>query len=1046
MGLIEFENAKIWNSPVVERNQTDPGEVQAHVEQKSEDVDKYVKTQRAFSSLRRWVRDLYLQDKRVHTAVEEGIRTTDLTDQYFKEVPTPTSPSDPSAASASSQGKKPDNRLFPTFDDVRKIRQREYGIQTLPPQVSAPPTGPSRVPVITQNGSNRGYGAAQFSSQQLGQNRDGQIPRLEGPAHDTRGLNDGDRLAREHPRDPTDAYLFPVRAKERPQAHKDKVIDMESRILGADRHHIVAIADLTGTHMKFPHDEPQDWADARKTGRINRIRIWGTREAVERAKIYLMYLNKHADKDVQSSTKKILGWAKVKAIPDKRHRDFTTKLEKEREEKSRFRSPHSPEEIFPYTGAFAWPQKEVNPGDVLGMNYESLDPIRLELEVYIVYSSKRQCFRILGYDHESIQKALDRIYFVFCEIAARNRPQIQYTIVSPPPKFLPQVFLDKDHGMDDLLEPYKPAPDSVGVECCLADDGTMPHDANWEARSKILRLANECYIKSALDGCLKDVFYLRMYAKLRVYFGTLILFGYKRPKFSRHGLEEYIDMMRAKLSRGELIRHFGSNAIGERLKDYCETRTDVFNPANPYEGDEDGNITMDPSYSSSMYIMVMRKPDPPVEVKLEVEFEKAPKGKYRVSARRWLRIPRTDAPGSSQVIRKRMPLDLKMVDLEYGIAYQFDLTLGQALPDLEKMPILTEFVLHLDLVDSRDGKTKRVSYITLPGIRVVSIITKKKYPYFFTGTPYIFEVTQYEHIRGKDDTIRRRTPLNDGGFPADYSHHSTTDILWGVSLYNSDWDATFAKQQDLPIGCTGDWKASVEEFLASTGRKIHTHGPKGMNNETGGHGQDDGFTGLNHKIQFCLKVISEIKKKILGDKSKKFIDAVGERAAAPPPPPQPQDQQPRSMPHGVTRRALEKQPEQLIDTRVAERTNAYTYNDDLETIGDEDGDIYEPEEDTYARIPYAGRTQAARERLASKKATGKAKTASTYPSSAYGDSEFSELAKERAGLNSDNSSKYGDSEYSKAAKERDGLVGSDTASRYGDSEFSREDKERTGMI
>src|SRR4051794_37684184 len=101
-----------------------------------------------------------------------------------------------------------------------------------------------------------------------------------------------------------------------------------------------------------------------------------------------MYLNKHADRDVQATAKKTLGWAKVKAIPDERHRDATTKRTKESQEKLRFKRPPNPNEIFPFTGVFAWPHTEVNPADVLGMNYESLDPIRLDLSVYIMYSSK----------------------------------------------------------------------------------------------------------------------------------------------------------------------------------------------------------------------------------------------------------------------------------------------------------------------------------------------------------------------------------------------------------------------------------------------------------------------------------------------------------------------------------------------------------------------------------------------------------------------------------------------------------------------------------
>lgn len=992
----EFANARIWN-----QNDDAPSEadLQAQGEQKAEEVDK-------------WIQDLYQQNSAVHKAVREGIRTTDITRQFYEETPIATPPtSEPSSDREQAQASS--SRIL-TFGDIRKDRQNVQGEAArfpapgrVAPEIPTRKKGKNRKAQPQVRGArarpaqagtsqaqpNRAQPQAPFEENTDQQSAQGQSRRFEGPTHDTRKMNYGDSCARENPNGPTDYYLFPVRAREKPQQGKrDRLapLDMEARVIGAERHHILAIADVTGTHIKFPQDDPQDFNH--ETGAFsNRVRIWGAPSAVEKAKVYLMYLNQHADKDVQSATKKSLGWAKVKALPGQRHRDAATKQEREQEKKNRYKLPSKADENFPFIGAFAWPQTEVNPGDVLGMNYESLDPVRHDNGVYIVYSYKRHCFRVLGYSQASIDNALDRIYVVFCEIAARNRPQIQYTLIQPPRVYCPQVSMDPEHGLGRIIDAYKPSYDSVGVEARLADDGTLDHEPNWEAKRQTLSLANDSYIRAALDNCLKDLNYLRMYAKLRIYFGSLILFGYKRPRYTLHAVEEFMEMMKAKLAKGEMIRHIGSTAAGHRLRDYCdsfcypfansESSCAVLSPANP----KDAEGFMEPDYSTSMYMLVNRRPDPVFELKLEVDFRKSPTGEYTIAARRWLRIPRTETNGSNSVAKKRMPLDLKVLNLDMGVAYQFDLTLGQPFIDFDKMPILNEFVLHLELVDSKDGKNKRVSYIQLPGIKVTNIITKTRYPYYFVGSHYIFEITQYEHIRASEGGTREMAAnLPSGGFPADYSHYSTTDILWGASVYNKEWDAAFAKQVDLPIGYAGNWQPSVESFLGDTGKKIFDHGSEGDESDSNGKESVDGFSELLQKIDFGVKAFYEVKKMVFGDQTRKFTkhDALSERASLPPLQKPSQHPQPQTVVHGIGKppSGFESEP----------------FTNLSGNLGGNGSGADGPVEDIHKGV-------AAGQRLAMKLGRTKSNPVAAARSTAY--------------------SVYGDSEYSQAVKEREGLIG-----------------------
>ncbi|KAK6542159.1 hypothetical protein TWF694_007924 [Orbilia ellipsospora] len=963
----EFANAAIWNTPARARV-PDEATQRKQEDNKIENVDK-------------WVRDLYLEDEAVRDAVQQGLRTTDLTRRYFDEkslAPStpPLSSIAPSVVSTSDEpepARQPQRAAaaFPTFGDLSRI-QRDR---------------PSRAP----------QGAAQFLGQRTVNTRGPDRRRLEGPAQDMRKLNPGDRLARDHPTEPTDAYLFPARAKEKAYGKNERNLDMESRVKGFDRLHIQAIADLTGTHMKFPEDYPDDWTNSGQTTRLNRIRIWGDREAVAKAKVYLVYLNKHADKDVQVNAKKALGWAKVKALPDKRHREAITKKEKEKEEKGRFRSSHDANENFPYIGVFDWPNSEIDPAHTLGLNYEALDPIRMDHGVYIIYSAKRKCFRVLGYTSESIEQALDRIYTVFCEITARNRSPVHYNLVNPPDKYHPQIRFNRDHEMHTILEPYKLHEGAVGADIYLADDGKQPQHSNWPERVASLRRANERFIKAALDSCLKDIFYTRMYAKLRIYFGTMIIFSFSKAKDNIHGLEEYMEMVRTKMTKGDVIRHFGSNKVGEKLLEYCERHTRPnfeveFNHGNPHNEDDYGNTTMEPNYSSSMWVLVTRKPNPTSEMKLEVEFERTTSGKYRVTAHRWLKILRTEAQGDSQIVRKKMPLDIKMIDLERGIDYQYDLTLGQPIQEVEKMPILTEFVLHLDLVDSLDGKSKRVSYIALPGIRVTSITTKKKWPYYFAGTPYVFEITRYEYIRSKDAVTLRLQNFNEGGFPKDFSQYSTNDVMWGADLYSSDWDATFGEQVNLPIGYTGEWAPSLEEFLKATSKKIHVHGRR---NTLGRDAKaPGGWEELQQKIGECIKIIKGVKLAVLGDNSLKFIDAKGETKPSLQGAQDAQGAQ-RKIPPAPT--TLARQAARFMDSSVESDGDDCTV--DSTSVGDygDEIEIEEEEEDNFARLPVSGRGGSTGKMLNGRQDKGQGRSVTESEYSVYGNTEFSFKQKKKAG-------------------------------------------------
>lgn len=521
----------------------------------------------------------------------------------------------------------------------------------------------------------------------------------------------------------------------------------------------------------------------------------------------------------------------------------------------------------------------------------------MDLEVYITYRSERQCFWVRGQSQDSVQTAIDRIFIVFCEVTARNRLHFHAALVHPPFIYRPLVKLDHKHDLTSRQVTFRFQKEAAGIQCHLQDYNNIPTDRKWPVRRQALLLANEHVTKIALQNTLHDLIFLRMNAKLRVHFGTFILVRLRRPNGPiEHTaeIEEFMASVRDQQTKGEIIREYvsrlrpmsfpliksatnlymnslGGRVVGERLIYHCDEDSTNFTPATP-DGSRDINGTLEPVYSTTMFLTLQQANSVPLDLKLEADFEKIPgKTEYRVGSKHWSKLYGHKNPGVPDIVRKKVPLDIKFMDVERDVSYQLDCTASTPLSDAEKPPSLSEFCRHLLLEDAKDGKTKRVSYITLGDIRVTSIITKTKWPYWVSKSPYIFEISKHDHIKSHEPYRNRRNSA--GGFIMDQSKKSTTDVRWGASLYSADWDGSLKGQGDMEIGVKANWDPKLDEFLWSPDRdalRQSMQSGKGKQKNKAESGlKTDGFAELVKKIEFCIDLIADVKRKVAEHDEKK---------------------------------------------------------------------------------------------------------------------------------------------------------------------------------
>lgn len=677
----------------------------------------------------------------------------------------------------------------------------------------------------------------------------------------------------------------------------------DERFFGPRNTNLRHIAVKTNTHLSMPArvDDPN-------------IQIWGSEDDVLLAKRDLLALMDHINADIQENIVRFGGtWAKVNAFPSARKLAYLERLAQESALRRKFRKLPPEGEEFRAVGVFLWPTKEINPQFCLGMNFEALDNIRFHCEVYILFSRKSNMFRILGQDPGKVNEAVNRVFGAFCEIASKNRKANKRFLVHPPSTQLPGtgVRIVKKHILEGRQITLKHAPRGIGIQVFLT--GAAPTQAylrEWQFKREQIRAANYRYLKEVFQEGLKDIYYYRGYSTLKVHFGTLLIFGYKKPQGGLFDLMDFCNMMGNSQTSGEVVRYVGEEYVARAIIGECDSRTDLFSPAESkaqnlidvYGRNSVHNgpmqslpaVKAEPTYFATFEIKMYDDTGQTNDIRLEVKFELIlgdhPSDMtnevgevWKVGTRRWLHVRNNPTGGDrsrSTFSQHKGPVDVKVFDLERDITCQIELVTYDYYKDTDVYPIFSEFVRKVSLEEIPDETdpvgpptqrnpdlrrtVKRVKYVNLPGMSVETVIMKTKYRYWINGTPYVLETTKYEHF----DTQHVNQLYPDGIAISWKGFRTNHDTRWGCCLINADVNETFSKQKGLDIGCVSDWDPDVVSVFKSSGTGGFEHPAWTRDNSLRGAErpdpwQGDGFREMIYRIEECARFIARIRDDIL---------------------------------------------------------------------------------------------------------------------------------------------------------------------------------------
>jgi hypothetical protein len=622
------------------------------------------------------------------------------------------------------------------------------------------------------------------------------------------------------------------------------------------------IARKTGTHISMPTslEEPV-------------LLMWGTPEAVAKARFDLHLLFQHVGMEIDAGVRRVGGWVKVKAGPTARRQALIDELMLSARVRKLYRQNPPEGSIFNSVGLFIWPGKEMNPQLALGMALEAIDDIRFEQRVFITFVRKRNIFRVMGENPKNVELAIDRVYGTFCEVASKARRPTRMCLAQPPNwanMSGTRVIVIENHALINRQISVKRTGENKGIQVYLG--GEKPNHRfieMWKAKSKALDQANEAFLKKALEQALIDMQYYRGHAKLRVYIGRMVFYGYRRAADGAYGLLEFDEMVRNPQTAGEVIRSIGNSKYGikdketaERIIRRCGSRQDIFQPVD-FNPEWDG--PMEPQTSATFNIRLSDDKGHSEDVRLEVTFQRLPGTKeYQVLNHRWLKASPDGRNAADTFSRRKGPVDIKVMDLDADLTYQVEIATWPLYKETDNYPIFTEFNRRLRLEEipdelhsagppvpgqpDRRPQILRVSFVNLPGLSVAAVVQKTKWRYWMSSTSYFFELTRYEML-----PMHEVNSIFPEGVPVSYKGLRTPfDTRWGCSLGNAKWDEKLDQHATIPLGYKASWDPKIDQFFEVSDSDY-------LNDDKADWGED-GFKEFTVRVKEAVHIVREAQR------------------------------------------------------------------------------------------------------------------------------------------------------------------------------------------
>ena len=196
-----------------------------------------------------------------------------------------------------------------------------------------------------------------------------------------------------------------------------------------------------------------------------------------------------------------------------------------------------------------WPHDEFQPEQILGPNYEALDPIRMFNGCYIVYSQEASIFKVLSNSLFQVQNAINGIGNVVCEFATRSCALERYFVDLPVISKIQEAVKVIDAPWND--------PRCGIVERQPLFTGQQPTRetlVKWEKDLSGLGRDNKTDMRLMSLHCLARMRYYRGRISMRTHFGcfTLNKYLWLPERASSIPVETFVENMRLSDTIGTL--------------------------------------------------------------------------------------------------------------------------------------------------------------------------------------------------------------------------------------------------------------------------------------------------------------------------------------------------------------------------------------------------------------------------------------------------------------------------------------------------------------
>ena len=515
-----------------------------------------------------------------------------------------------------------------------------------------------------------------------------------------------------------------------------------------------------------------------------RLRIWGTPEQVEKAKAQLQSWEMHV-KGPGKHDVKHRAWTKQSAL-DGREEDRLLRRNMQDHQHEIFRHFAS-DAIFPFEAYLVWPDGY----DLQNFidDYDSNVLADMSQKFNCVISHERDGLRatkISSENQNAVFVVYARLHGLVKEMVARKRRGIR-NVQCQFPSFSEcrqLVTLRPDTIRDKMVQSPQ-----------LAGTPLSPSEAEkWSQLSITTNKKYRAATKTALRSCIKSLHVSQKHVRMRVSFGRIALYKYKRAANGQdYEIEEFITML-----QDPLVQTMQCPLLTDASFNFI----DKLNASDALD---------EPEYSWVVRFEFAGGQDERLLLEREFSYNPIDPEEPSVSATRWIKF------SSNQTHDVTELLELNHLDLE-KVGYQFHIGAATIYSNQKVSQSLRSFAGNVAFRPSLNGLrfTPSKHSVFPPGnheLLTVYEVAIAKYRFKDTkGSLEVKRVDEFPQRHGEPSAVPVRTE-------------------WRANYYYQEWDNLMAQFANIEAGNDVDWSRDISTFFPKIINEDHPRSlPQGFRN------------------------------------------------------------------------------------------------------------------------------------------------------------------------------------------------------------------------